>query len=257
MNDRITDLLDELADDGGRPLGFTVTEVTARGRVVRRRRRVLTAAAPLTLAAAGVALALVVADGPTGTGTGTTPYATDRPSPSSDPSRAPVTAQDTEVRNRCLAVEPAIADWSLDAQLTDAEGSTATFVSDDRARWRTCTLGAPGDEVGPAWPLDTAPVPDPWPVPDAGIAFSDLCPKEAPACSDRLFQGAYPLREGVADVEVETPRGARSSVDLGVATYVVRFREPGTGSSVPPVVATLRDAGGGLVTVYDYNELLR
>lgn len=268
MDDRITDLLDEVSDDGARPLGFDVGDLTARGRAVRRRRRRRTVAAAVPLAiAAGVAVAVMVGDG--SAGTGVTPYATDRTtaSPTSTPSgtaspgwtgrNTPMSAQDAEVMARCLEVEPAMEGWRFDARLTDRRGSTATFVSDDHTQWRTCTLGAPGDQVSPARPLDTSPVPDPWPTPDAGIAFSDLCAKDGPACSDRLYAGTFPLREGVAGVEVETPQGSPAPVALGVATYVVRFREPGTATSVPPVVATLRAADGEVVTTYDYNELLR
>ncbi|WP_148614595.1 hypothetical protein [Nocardioides rubriscoriae] len=274
-NDRITDLLDELGDDTGRPLGFTATDITARGRAVRRRRRTAAGAVAAALATAAAVALLVVTPGgsyddvaPAGRDPLVTdPVTPDPPSPTYVPptpgvgwtgDNTPMTAQDAAITSLCQGVEPALQGWRFDAQLTDDRGTTATFVSDDHTQWRTCTLGAPVNEVSDARPLDTSPPPDPWETPDPGIGFASLCPKDvAPACDRRLYAATFPLRSGVADVSVRTPRGAQAAVAVGVATYVVRFVEAGVASATPPVVATLRDASGSVVLTYDYNELLR
>lgn len=283
MNDRLSDLLEEVADDGGRPLGFTVADVAARGHAVRRRRTAWGAAGAAGAVAAVTVAALAwsaVPDGPRAdqappAGSVTVAPDTTQPSPDPAPTGAPayvpptpgvgwtgpntpMTAQDATVMSRCQEVEPALQGWRFDAQVTDARGTTATFVSDDHTEWRACTLGTPVDAVSDAWPLDTRPVPDPWDVPDSGVELASTCPKEAdPGCDERLYTATFPLRAGVADVSVETPRGVVADVSLGVATYVVRFVESAVPSSVPPVVATLRDASGATILTYDYNAALR
>ncbi|MDO9455834.1 hypothetical protein [Nocardioides sp.] len=262
MNDRITDLLDDVADDTGRPLGFSVADVAARGRALRRRRTTAGAVALVAAAAAvAVAVAVVVpderaAEQPLAPPTTATDSAGQTPTAPTTPPEP--TGQDAVVLAGCVTVDATLDGWLLDAQVTDAEGSTATFVSAQGDRWRTCTLGFPGEEVTAPEPLDTGPLDEDEVVRQSGVDFGLLCPKEAPAsCTRRLYDVELPLPEGVASIEVETPGGDRVDAVTGTSTYVVRFAESGVTTSVPPVVATLRDSSDGVLFRYDYNELLR
>lgn len=265
-DETLTRLLDELADDHGGPLSFTAADLARQGRSVRRRRSAV-AGGGATLA---LAAALVVV-----LGAGSGSPATQVVDPGGEPTSAPSapepssqdgspSARDLAVARACTALEPALAGWSLDSRVSDRYGTTAAFVSPDGARWRVCSLEADGGRapagpgVSESWPLDTTPVPDPWPQPDSGIAYADECPKDGPAtCSAVLYAGAFPLREGIASVHVETPGGRVVVARTGTSTYVVRFTEARVADPLPPVVATLRDADGEQVVRYDYNALLR
>ncbi|GAA5151556.1 hypothetical protein GCM10023340_30560 [Nocardioides marinquilinus] len=277
MNDRITDLLDEVADDTGRPVGFSTADVV-RGGQARRRRRFAAAGTLAAVVTAGVVATLVVT-GPGEAGERPGGFATDpTPSvaPSGDPTAAssgspaspaptstptePLGGQDALVDGRCRALaEPPLGEWRLDAQATVGGGSTATFVSPQGDRWRQCDLGGeatvPG--VSPARPLDrAAPSLDNAPY-ESAVGSATLCPKDGPAgCTRRLFTAALPLREGVASVEVETPSGRVVEPDPGTGTYVVRFVED-TDDPMPVLTATLRDADGTVLLRYDMNGLMR
>lgn len=257
MTDRLTDLLDELADDGARPLGFTAADLAARGGVVRRRRRVATVVSVVAAAAAVAVVWSVATDDESHRAERAVDVATEAPSDPASVAPTP-SAEDLRVAARCTEVDPSLSGWTLDAQLTDEEGTTATFVSADETRWRTCTLGAPADEVSRPWPLSTA-----WDSPDTiiaggGVSFAELCPKDSPPdCSRRLYDTVQPLWDGVASVEVTTPQGSTVEAVTGRSTYVVRFVEPGVPESLPGIEATLRDADGAVVLAYDFNELMR
>lgn len=265
MDDRMTDLLTEAADDGDRPLRFTPADLTGRGRRLRRRRAGLVAAGGAVAATAAAAVALSLTGGSGG------PRAVDPADPvaptsetSTDTSGAPAlepTGEDAQVLDQCRRAGPDLAGWVLDAQVSDDYGTTATLVSSDGASWRECSLVAPGvrggDRVSESWPLDTTAIPDPWEVPDSGIEYADECPKEATTCSAVLYDGVFPLRDGVTSISVETPQGDRIDAATGTVTYVVRFAEERVPEPLPAVVATLRDADGDVVIRYDYNDLMR
>ncbi|WP_151081782.1 hypothetical protein [Nocardioides cynanchi] len=220
MNERITDLLDHAADDGGAPLGFDGSMIARRAQARRRRRYGASAAG---LVAAGV-VAVVVggqllgsagADrvGPAGsTGTTATPD-----SPTTSPPA--LTPQEQSVVDRCAAVaKPArlgpgrltsggrvrqgvtitgpkvhtvtpadLRDgWTLDTYTEDAQGLTATFVSPGHTRFARCNVAAGGTDaesgVEDGGPLPTGPVPRSWHGPD-GFRHQDTSPAWAQVCA--------------------------------------------------------------------------
>jgi hypothetical protein len=271
MNDRLPDLLDEVADDRDRPLGFTTADVVRGGRA-RQRRRVAAVGGLAAVVAAGLVTTLAVT-GPGDAGERPGGFATD-PTPSVVPSAGVTTAsseptvqpaeqlsgQDAVVDSRCRALAtPPLGDWRLDAQVTVGGGSTATFVSPEGDRWRVCDLGggARVEGVSPVRPLDrAAPTLDNAPY-ESALDSATLCPKDAFAgCTRRLFEATLPLREGVASIEIETPSGRVVEPALGTGTYVVRFVED-TDDPMPVLTATLRDAEGTVLLAYDMNGLMR
>ncbi len=259
MTDRLTDLLEEVADDGGRRLPFTSADVVRRGRAAKRRRDTLVAV-PVAVAAAATVVAVSWGGGgepaPVSPGPAT---ASGAPSPTSDPTREPdreLTGQDALAVARCEHLGN-LDGYHLDAQVTDEEGLTATFVSDDGTRWRVCTAGgASVDGVTPAWPLDRGPISDDIAF-DGSIEYATRCAKDVEACSGTLYTGAFPLREDVDSVRIRTPQGRDIAAARGAATYIVRFSEPDVDDPLPPVVASLRDVDGRLLYRYDYNDLMR
>jgi hypothetical protein len=221
MNDRITDLLDQAADDGGTPLGFSGAGIVRRAQG-RRRRRYGVAAAGLTAAAvSGVFLVgqLVASPGSVGDGPSTGPLGpgpriarSTPPSPSASPR---LTSVEQSVVDRCANTRlprgqgrpgtafthvvgaghsgsrtPAsragyLRHWTLDAHVEDAQGVTATFVNPARTRWASCELVSGGtdsnDEVTDRGPVVHGPVPQSWYGPD-GFRHQATGPEWAQVC---------------------------------------------------------------------------
>ncbi|MGL5825037.1 MAG: hypothetical protein ACRCYU_09510 [Nocardioides sp.] len=178
MTDQIRDLLEVASEDSGVPLGFTPAEISARGRAVRRRRSIWTAAGVGAVAATTVLVATAfaggltdhnqpgsarnldadsatVVDGP-GDDTSDRPATVmtdeeqavfDRCARAGGPDGAYVYPKDVEPellskteRDKYAVPPPNITGWTVDAYLSDRHGTTATVVSPDQTRWAVCHL---------------------------------------------------------------------------------------------------------------------
>jgi hypothetical protein len=218
MNERMSDLLDRAADDGGAPLGFDGAGVLRRAQVRRRRRH---GGVAVGLAAASVAGVLAVtqlvgssdrassdpADG-TSTSAPTAPASTKQavsaevqtivnrcshaatpppPSPTySDPNPETTTGRGDTVKSSSSG-PPAtfLKSWTLDAHVQDELGVTASFVNADHTHWASCQLADGGsgldDEVTPMGRVPSGPIPQNWYGPE-GFRHHSLAPDWAQVC---------------------------------------------------------------------------
>lgn len=316
MTDHIRDLLDDLADDGDRPLGFTPGEIARRGGAARRRRTSV-------YAAAGVSVALVATIGATqvlGTGGGSEgngPAPADRsstttvadPEPSLTPeqqaivkrcSKANQEAEDYRVAppppadgsaddsksvdpgsagSEVIVDDPAkipdrvdLSTWTLDAHLSDAQGTTATFVSADERSYAVCDLFDQGiegevDRLSLGRPLPQGPVPDTWHGSESfrhtpTTNWSQVCGGgEGKVCAKEIFYGGFVLFDQVASVRVEAPDGRLVTPPLGEHTYVLRHVENRVDANrpasdmqpLPSMPVNYLAADGSRIVRFDYH----
>jgi hypothetical protein len=222
VNERITDLLDHAADDGGAPIGFTGAGVARRAQARRRRGYGLAAAGLAAATVAGVVVAgqLLAAPGADRLGPAVGPTVTATPASPSTSAPA-LTSQQQSVVDRCAAVPgpgrvvsppvvtedpgvsrqgvtirtprgrsessaPFLEGWTLDAYVEDAQGLTATFVNPGHTRFARCEVadGSVDTDSGvtDGGPLPSGPVPQSWYGPD-GFRHQDTSPAWAQVCS--------------------------------------------------------------------------
>ena len=165
-----------------------------------------------------------------------------------------------------------LSTWTLDAHLSDAQGTTATFVFADERSYALCDLfdrGIEGeaDRLSLGRPLPQGPVPDTWHgsesfrhTPTAN--WSQVCSGgEGKVCAKEIFYGGFVLFDRVASVKVEAPDGRLVTPQrLGEHTYVLRHVEDRVDANRPPSdmqalpsmpVSYLAADGGGIVR-FDY-----
>jgi hypothetical protein len=305
VNDRISDLLDHAADDGGAPLGFRGAEIARRARARQRRRYGAVATGLAAAGVAGVVMAgqLLAAPGAVGPGPATGPTGlTAVPSASQSPSLTPA---EQSIVDRCAQVRidagtgrrgtafsyvgrvahsgtvprashgshaGFLRDWTLDAHVQDAQGTTATFVNPARTRWASCELVAGGtdtnDEVTDRGPVPRGPVPQSWYGPGGfrhqatGPDWAQVCaPGAGKVCPRELYAGSFALYDGVKAVRVDAPDGTVLHPVLGTYTYVFRHTEvrvaahraANDSQPFPSMPVTLLDGQGRTIIHYDYH----
>lgn len=280
MTDHIRDLLDDLAEDGDRPLGFTPADLSRRGAAARRRRTSV-------YAAGGVAAAVVATLGATqllGAGNGSEGNGlapADRSSTTTtvaDPEPR-LTLEQLAIVKRCSKAHQEqvpdrvdLSTWTLDAHLSDAQGTTATFVSADERSYAVCDLfdrGIEGeaDRLSLGRPLPQGPVPDTWRGSESfrhtpTTNWSQVCGGgEGKVCAKEIFYGGFALFDQVASVSVEAPDGRLVTPSLGEHTYVLRHvenrvdanRPPTDMQPLPSMPVTYLAADGSRIVRFDYN----
>jgi hypothetical protein len=297
MTDHIRDLLDDASDDAHRPLGFTAGDLSARGRrTARRRTALVTAGAGLTVAAVigGVALA-----GATG-GQRTAGPAQDPTTPATSVSESPETptAEEQALLDRCNRLpdsgeyavpasampdgqvlgdlrdlekwrvrNPDLTGWTVDAYLTDEQGTTATFVNPDATRYAVCELSSGGiddqSSLSQPAPLPSGPLPNAEQLGNqAHMSWSQVCSSSggAKVCGREEFHGGVVLYDGVTSVRVDAPDGTRVDGVLGDYTWVMRHVEDRVAADraandtqpLPPMWATYLDAQGNSLARFNF-----
>lgn len=305
MTDHIRDLLDDLADDNDRPLGFTPGEIVRRGGAARRRRTSVYAAAGVSVAlVATIGASQLLGNGGGSGGSGPAPAdqssktAVAEPEPSLTPrqqaivkrcSKAHQEADDYSVGGSTpdpgtpgsgvIVDDPAkipdridLSTWTLDAHLSDAQGTTATFVSADERRYAVCDLfdrGIEGltDKLSLGRALPRGPVPGTWHGSESfrhtpTTSWSQVCNRsEGKVCAKEIFYGGFALFDQVASVRVEAPDGRRVNPPLGEHTYVLRHVENRVDANrpasdmqpLPSMPVTYLAADGSRIVRFDYH----
>jgi hypothetical protein len=218
VNDRISDLLDHAADDGGAPLGFNGAAIARRAQARWRRRYGLAAAGFAAAAVSGVVVVgqLLATPGAVGHGPSSGRPGTSHSTATSTPSSPNLTPLEQSLVDRCAKTRiphgqgrPGTAfslirragqggsrtaashagflhHWTLDAHVEDKQGAIATFVNPARTRWASCELVAGGtdsdNEVTDRGPVVHGPVPQSWYGPD-GFRHRATNPDWAQVCA--------------------------------------------------------------------------